>query len=247
MPSNVQEWEYFSKLPDKQKEQYLTMRRGVDTMNLGDRFAIPSQVQPGATLGEFDVGLRPGDQPAVRGAQTAAVEAAQTAALPGQLAIENQAAVERENALAVAPRSRDAEAVLGILDMAEPLLQTATESGLGTLRDNTLAFFGKSTESGEAAAQLKALGALLISKQPKMSGPQSDKDVQLYRDMAGQVGDSTVPIEQRVAAIQMLRELNEKYANQAANPAPAAPGTPARGPNVFDAADEVLRAAGIIP
>jgi hypothetical protein len=192
------------------------------------------------------INVRPHDRPELRGQQETARQEAITAAMPEQIAIENAGAVQRENALAVAPRSRDAETVLSILDMAEPLLQTATESGLGTLRDNALAFFGKSTEGGEAAAQLKAIGGLLTSKMPRMQGPQSNYDVQLYQEMAGKIGDSTIPVEQRLAAIKTLRELNEKYANQPSSAVPTIPGAPAQGASVIDAADEILRAAGIL-
>jgi hypothetical protein len=56
------------------------------------------------------------------------------------------------------------------------------------------------------------LQGALVSKMPKMSGPQSDKDVLLYREMAGQVGDSTIPVARRQAAAAEVRRLNEKYA-----------------------------------
>jgi hypothetical protein len=111
---------------------------------------------------------------------------------------------------------QDAKDVLGILDMAEPLLKKSTGSYAGTGIDMAARTIGVSTEGAEAAAQLKALQGSLISKMPKMSGPQSDKDVQLYREMAGQIGDSTLPIGTRKAAITIIRELNEKYAGQPA-------------------------------
>ena len=70
---------------------------------------------------------------------------------------------------------------------------------------------------GPAAVARLSTGArfdLLITdlKMPKMTGPQSDKDVQLYREMAGQVGDPMVPRAQRQAAAATIRKLNEKYA-----------------------------------
>ena len=50
-----------------------------------------------------------------------------------------------------------------------------------------------------------------MMSQPRMEGPQSDKDVALYRQMAGQIGDSTIPIETRRAALNGIRQLHEKY------------------------------------
>jgi len=123
---------------------------------------------------------------------------------------------------------KDAQSVIGLLDLAEPLLDTATHSMVGAGLDRAAAAFGKSTDGAQAAAQLKALEGALIAKQPKMSGPQSDKDVLLYRQMAGQIGDSTVPVATRKAALSTVRALNEKYASQGttAAPAPAAGGLP---------------------
>jgi len=110
-----------------------------------------------------------------------------------------------------AQRVQDAKSVISLLDMAEPLLGTATSSLAGAGYDRVAAAFGNSTEGAQSSAQLKALEGALIAKQPKMSGPQSDKDVLLYRQMAGQVGDSTIPIETRRAAMKTIRELNTRY------------------------------------
>ena len=118
---------------------------------------------------------------------------------------------------------KDAQSVLNLLDMAEPLLDTATHSLVGEGYDRAAAAFGKSTEGAQAAAQLRALEGALVAKQPKMSGPQSDKDVLLYRQMAGQIGDPSVPIETRRAAIKTVRALNEKYAGLSPAATPSAP------------------------
>jgi hypothetical protein len=111
-------------------------------------------------------------------------------------------------------RIQDAKDVLSLLDMAGPILDQATGSYMGTGADMAARVIGKSTEGGEAAAQLKALEGALVSKMPKMSGPQSDKDVLLYRQMAGQIGDSTIPAKQKKAAMAAIRTLNERYAGQ---------------------------------
>ena len=109
---------------------------------------------------------------------------------------------------------QDAKDVLSILDMAEPILKKSTGSYLGAGIDAGAQAFGISTTGAKAAAELKALQGALVSKMPKMSGPQSDKDVQLYREMAGQIGDPTIPVATRQAAIETIRVLNEKYAGQ---------------------------------
>lgn len=155
------------------------------------------------------------------GAIEAATQSARSGALPEQLAIQNAAEVSGVAATETAQRQRDANAVISLLDMAEPLLDTATGSTVGNVRDQAAALVGMSTPGGESAAQLKALGGLLISKMPRMQGPQSNLDVQLYREMAGQIGDPTVPVDTRRAAMQTIRALNEKYA--AGSPAAQSP------------------------
>lgn len=106
----------------------------------------------------------------------------------------------------------DAKDVLGLLDEVDKLIPKATGSLAGAGVDQAARFFGASTSGAEATAQLKTLQGALIGKMPKMSGPQSDKDVQLYREMAGQVADPTIPRSTRQAAADTIRSLNEKYA-----------------------------------
>lgn len=120
---------------------------------------------------------------------------------------------------AAGQKVEDAQDVLALLKEAEPLLQTSTESYLGTLVDQGLRGVGLSTEGAQSAAKLKAIEGLLISKMPKMSGPQSDKDVMLYRQMAGQIGDPTMPAATRQAALETIRSINNRYVG--ANAAPA--------------------------
>ena len=117
---------------------------------------------------------------------------------------------------------QDAKDVLGILDMVDPLLKKSTGSYAGAAMDIGAQAFGFSTPGAKAAAELKALQGALISKMPKMTGPQSDKDVQLYREMAGQIGDPTIPAETRAAAVNAVRMLNEKYAGGPTDEKPAA-------------------------
>ncbi len=109
-------------------------------------------------------------------------------------------------------RREDAGYVTDILDMARPLVEKSTGSYLGAVVDKAAQVVGQSTDGGNAAAQLKVLQGALVSKMPRMEGPQSDKDVQLYREMAAQIGDATVPRQQRQEAMNTLEMLQQKYA-----------------------------------
>lgn len=52
----------------------------------------------------------------------------------------------------------------------------------------------------------------MVSNVPRMEGPQSDFDVKNYREMAATVGDSTIPVKDRLAALDTLEQLQAKYA-----------------------------------
>ncbi|SNT33771.1 hypothetical protein SAMN06265795_12648 [Noviherbaspirillum humi] len=117
----------------------------------------------------------------------------------------------------------DAKSVLNLLDIADPLIDKSTQGMIGSVVDQAARSVGKSLPGDQAAAQLKALEGMLISKMPKMSGPQSDKDVLLYRQMAGQIGDVNTPAATKKAAIQTIRQINQKYLQDNGG-APAASG-----------------------
>jgi hypothetical protein len=109
-------------------------------------------------------------------------------------------------------RVTEATDALALIDQARQLIPSSTNSYAGAGVDQVARVFGKSTQGAQAAAQLKAIEGALIAKMPKMSGPQSDKDVLLYRQMAGQVGDATLPAETRLAALQTIEEIQRRYA-----------------------------------
>ena len=97
------------------------------------------------------------------------------------------------------------------LDEVDKLLDDATGSGIGRLVDGGARIFGVATDGDIATAKLGTLGGQLVALMPKMSGPQSDKDVEMYKQMAGKLDDPTIPVEIRKAALGTIRELNNKY------------------------------------
>ena len=142
-------------------------------------------------------------------------QSAEARALQGEIAKGNLAIRQLESEAKAEERLKpvtEAKESLKLLDQAEKLLDTATGSLTGTAVDVVAGALGKSTQGAQASSKLKAIQGALVAKMPKMSGPQSDKDVLLYREMAGQVGDSTLPNETRKAALQTIREIQERYA-----------------------------------
>ena len=97
------------------------------------------------------------------------------------------------------------------LDEIDKLLDDATGSGIGRLVDGGARIFGVATPGDIATAKLGTLGGQLVALMPKMSGPQSDKDVEMYKQMAGKLDDPSIPVEIRKAALGTIRELNNKY------------------------------------
>jgi len=155
-------------------------------------------------------------------------QSAEARALQGEIAKGNLAIRQLESEAKAEERNKpvaEAKESLKLIDQAEKLLDTATGSLTGTAVDVVAGALGKSTQGAQASSKLKAIQGALVAKMPKMSGPQSDKDVLLYREMAGQVGDSTLPNETRKAALQTIREIQERYAKVpegSSKPAPEA-------------------------
>lgn len=119
---------------------------------------------------------------------------------------------------------KDANEALALIEQAKKIIPHATGSYLGSAYDQGMRAFGVSTQGDLATGQLQALEGALVSKMPKMSGPQSDKDVALYKQMAGVIGDPTIPVERKLAALQTVEEIQRRYAGVQA-PKPQAPGT----------------------
>lgn len=107
------------------------------------------------------------------------------------------------------------ERALDLIAQAETLLPDATGSYAGAALDEASRAFGATTAGAQANAQLKVLQGHLMFQQPRMEGPQSDKDTALYRQMVGDIGDQTIPVAQRQAALKTIRSLHEKYAGVA--------------------------------
>lgn len=86
-----------------------------------------------------------------------------------------------------------------------------TESPIGAGYDYVASLVGATPAGASEADQLKVLGGALTSKMPRMEGPQSEYDVKLYQEMAGRVGDPSVPRERRIAALKQVKDLWAKY------------------------------------
>lgn len=157
------------------------------------------------------------------------------AALPSRLAAGSPALVQPRT---VAGSNKNATAAAGVndvIDRAVNLVPDATGSYSGKLFDMLAQVFGAATPGAVKAGQLKVLEGKLMLAQPRMEGPQSDKDVALYRQMAAMVGDDTVPPSVKLGALETLRSLQDKYTQ------PGIPGAPVRPPAAAPQLGSVLR------
>lgn len=102
--------------------------------------------------------------------------------------------------------------VNAVLDEIQGILPDATASYAGRGIDLLARGVGLATPGDVATGKLGTLGGQLVALMPKMSGPQSDKDVAMYKQMAGQLDDPTIPLQVRQAALETIRSLNNKYA-----------------------------------
>jgi hypothetical protein len=99
-------------------------------------------------------------------------------------------------------KAESAESAQAIVDLAKPLIKKSTGSYSGAAWDQVMQGIGVSTSGADANAQLKVLQARLMTEQPRMEGPQSDRDVELYRQAAGEIGDPTIPKSRKMAALR---------------------------------------------
>ena len=204
LPSSIQEWIAYNEMPPDKQKAYLEMKRNPQIMNLGGYQAVRS---PGGGIGEsYAVTPKPEDMPGFRREQTQAQE-------------EAKASVER--AKDAADKTRNADSLINYIGEAENILNegNATGSVVGSAVAAGKKAFGVSDASTQANKRLENIGAWMTANVPRMQGPQSDADRVYYQQMAGQVGDKTVPVKDRLAALKQLRVLQEKYKNiQGFNP-----------------------------
>jgi hypothetical protein len=148
--------------------------------------------------------------PTTKAAVTAAGQGrlGQAPLTPAQLVTEKaQAEAEEERAQTAVGTNQLIGEATAIFEGAQP----PTASGIGTMVDWLGGQFGASPAGADEAAQLKVIGGALVGKVPRFRGAQSDKDVNLYREMAGRIGDSTVPISQRKAALEKVKSFWAQY------------------------------------
>lgn len=140
---------------------------------------------------------------------------------------EAAAKARTEQSLKVAIRARDDREQLSLLSDAAGLLKTATSGGAEEAWKGANRYFGRTTEGAKADAQLNVIAGKLTGKVPRFEGPQSNTDVDMYKQMAGDLANPNKTRGERIAAAHGMINLIIKYQNytkQQNNQAPATGG-----------------------
>jgi len=94
------------------------------------------------------------------------------------------------------------------------LIDQATGSYIGNLVDTAAATVGVGTGGAEATAKLAPIADLVLKMVPRFEGPQSNFDVQSYKDAAGNLANPNVPASVKKAAATEIVRLFQKYRDQ---------------------------------
>lgn len=195
-----------------------TARRGQDIGSVDQQRGQNLTASTAMRGQDLDYNAKNAAQTAEQARNTPQAKAAVAAAEAGAKgAVEQQQ--KREGAAAgVNNVITQAQGLLKGVDLTHPIVNgkavevpLPTNSGIGAGLDWLGSLGGISTGGAETADQLKVLGSRLVLSMPRMEGPQSDSDRRLYTDMAGQVGDPTIPIARRLKALESVRQIVGKY------------------------------------
>lgn len=138
------------------------------------------------------------------------VKPADSPELQGRIAGAKETATTKAGA--EAKRDVNMSGVTDTITEARKLLQSKpTASAVGVGVDSALGVFGVSTKGADTASKLKAIGGHLVAKMPRMEGPQSNYDVQNYKEMAGDIGNPMLPVSRRLAALEAVEKIISKY------------------------------------
>lgn len=213
-PAAVREWQFFSKLPDEERAKYLQMKRADQIMNLGGQLAVRNPM--GGVQESYEVTPRTVDMPEFQAMQEGAKERASMNVQLGNAAeLERQKAAGRasgEQEGANKKKVAQAGTVIDYLNEAESILPKASGGLPGAVMSAGKGLAGYSDETTQANERLKLISGWMVSNVPRMEGPQSNYDVQVYQKMAADLGNPMKPIGDRLAALNQLRVLQNKYA-----------------------------------
>jgi len=193
--AKITNYRFYQGLNEKDKRVFDHLQRQGLVKDTGNQLILIDPVKGTSTV-LADKELTPAQEPA----HLAEVET-----------VKGEAKAKVDATTAADEKGVKSEQALSALEGVEKLIEQSTGSWGGHALDTLYAAFGEARPGAIAVGKLKVLQANLMLSQPRMEGPQSDKDVNLYREAAGQIGDPTVPNAVKQAAVETIRELHNKY------------------------------------
>jgi hypothetical protein len=117
-------------------------------------------------------------------------------------------------------KTTQGQAVLDLAERAKKALPQSSSGLINTLFTMATDAAGIPTNMSKADGQLRVIAGALTSNIPRMEGPQSDADRLLYQQSAADVANTNKPYQSRMAALETVIGLNEKYAATPTAPPP---------------------------
>jgi hypothetical protein len=119
-------------------------------------------------------------------------------------------------------KTTQGQAVLDLAERAKKALPQSSSGLINSLFTMATDAAGIPTNMSKADGQLRVIAGALTSNIPRMEGPQSDADRLLYQQSAADVANTNKPYQSRMAALETVIGLNEKYAATPTAPPPNA-------------------------
>lgn len=126
--------------------------------------------------------------------------------------LQQETTAEKPNVEQAAKNRNQAEKIFPFVTQIRDLVDKSTGSGIGARVDAAGDFIGYTTSGAEAIAAIKPLASKILMGVERFEGPQSNIDVQSYKEAAGQLADPKVPAKQKQAAFNTIIDIMERNA-----------------------------------
>jgi hypothetical protein len=123
-----------------------------------------------------------------------------------------QAEIKGDQLVTLQGNVKNAYEAYPVIKEIQDLLPSSSSGYLQRGWTGTMRGVGVSTDASKADTQLDLLAPKLTMLQPRFEGPQGVLDVKLYESMAGRLADTTLPYEDRIAALEQLKNIYKRYA-----------------------------------
>ena len=204
LPASQREYEYYKNLPKEEKPQYLNLKR-----NIAGEGGIVKETGAISTLQGY------GQAAAQRkGMEQSAQNISDLTYRPliSKETTKQEIVGKKQGEQAV--KQISAPETDAIIQQIKIILPQSTSGVIQAGVSKTASLAGISTTMDKADRELQILGGRLIQAVPRFEGPQSNQDVALYKQLAGDIANPKIAYQSRLAAVKQIENLNQKYLNK---------------------------------